>query len=324
MAVRPQEREAKQARAALTLVELLVVIAVIAILIALLLPAVQAAREAARKVHCRNNLKQLGLALHNYANQHREHLPAWIPAAFDAAGRRAVPTNSDLKWQQYSWRSTLLSFHEEQSLYDRLDLSRGPTDPKNHLVLARTLPIHQCPSTDGYPRMIDGFGAGRRPRPPAAAVDYSGSLGGAVIGVGQGVWTGINVETGGNFDTPDEVFMREFVAPPRLASIEDGLSNTLAIYEQAAKPLNIVDGLRDLAEPFSVGAWLTCDIGSFDSSNGINRLNYWQLYSDHPGLAHILMCDGAVRVVREGTSPQVLLAIMTRAGGEVVDLSKLQ
>ena len=112
------------------LVELLVVSAVIGVLVALLLPAVRAARKAARKVRCRNNLKQVGLALHNYANQHREHLPARISRSFDAAGRRVSPS-LDLKWQQYSWHSTLLPFHEEQSLDDQLDLSRAPMDAKN-------------------------------------------------------------------------------------------------------------------------------------------------------------------------------------------------
>jgi prepilin-type N-terminal cleavage/methylation domain-containing protein len=317
-------------RRAFTLVEVLVAIAIIGVLIALLLPAVQAAREAARKVQCRNNLKQIGLALHNYANQHREHLPAWISASFDAAGRRVSPV-LDIKWQQYSWRSTLLPFHEEQSLYDRLDLSRAPLDPKNQPVLAHSLPIYQCPSTDGYPRMIDGFGAGRRPRPPAAALDYSGNFGHAKAG--QGAWAGINTETDWDYDTSSNVLLREWVAPPRLANIEDGLSNTVLVFEQAAKPLwiqTLLDVHRPperrelLLEPFECGAWLTSEVGGFGWAEGFNLDNYFSLYSDHPGLVHILMCDGAVRVVREGTSPHVIGSIMTRAGGEVVDISKLQ
>ncbi|MFO0897740.1 MAG: DUF1559 domain-containing protein [Pirellulales bacterium] len=313
-------------RVGFTLTEVLVAIFIIAILIALLLPAVQAAREAARKMQCRNNLKQVGLALHNYANQHREHLPAWISASFDAAGRRVSPA-LDIKWQQYSWRSTLLPFHEEQSLYDRLDLSRAPLDPKNQPILAHFLPIHQCPSTNGYPRMIDGFGTGSRPRPSAAALDYSGSFDPR----GAGAWSGINAETDWDNQLSSDVLIRAAVAPPRLANIEDGLSNTLLVFEQAAKPLRIETLLNQpperqelLLEPFECGAWMTSEEGGIGWPEGFNLDNYYSLYSDHPGLVHILMCDGAVRVVRAGTSPHLIGSIMTRAGGEVVDISKLQ
>jgi prepilin-type processing-associated H-X9-DG protein len=79
-----------------------------------------------------------------------------------------------------------------------------------------------------------------------------------------------------------------------------------------------------VVQPPDQGAWLTGELGGFDPWNGMNQRNFNELYSEHPGLAHILMCDGAVRVVREGTAPEVLLAIMSRAGGEVVDLSALR
>lgn len=311
-------------RRAFTLTELLVVIAVIAILIALLLPAVQAAREAARKVHCRNNLKQLGLALHNYANQHRDHLPAWIPAAFDGAGKPFAGGSEVLYWRYFSWRSTILPFQEQGALYDGIDFSRPPTDSKNQPVLGHLLPIYQCPSTDGYPRMIDGFGEGAIPRPRAAALDYSGSRGFGGKGYSPGVWSGTNSESDFNYDTPSVVRFREVIAPPRLASIEDGLSNTMLIFEQAAKPVVIRDDQRDLTQPLTLGAWLTSEVGHFESSFGINQWNFWQIYSEHPGLSHILLCDGAVRAVGDGATPQFLDSLVTRAGGEVVDISKLQ
>ncbi len=316
-------------RPGFTLVEVLVAILIIAILIALLLPAVQAAREAARKMQCRNNLRQIGLALHNYANQNRDHLPAWTPAGFNAAGKplRTFETADAFYWQRFSWRATLLPFHEQQALFDRLDFLQAPTAVTNQPVLAQVLPIYQCPSTRGYPRRVDEFGSGRPPKPIAGALDYSGYSGGhqGNLGGWSGVWSSVTHESNVNGDISGEVRFSETFAPPRLADIEDGLSNTLMVFEQTGKPesLGTVSWVT-VAQSRHWGAWLTGETGWLDPYNGMNQWNMDELYSDHPGLAHILMCDGAVRVVREGTSTQVLLAIMSRAQGEVVDLSKLQ
>ncbi|MFO0896820.1 MAG: DUF1559 domain-containing protein [Pirellulales bacterium] len=316
---------ARAASRGLTLVELMVVVAVIGILVALLLPAVLAAREAARKIQCRNNLKQIGLALHNYANQHREHLPAWTPAAFDEAGKRYSGSTRNTLWNQFSWRATLLPFHEEQALYGHIDFRKPPTTPANQPVLAHVLTIYQCPSTEGYPRKIGGFGLGRPPKPTAAALDYAGYLGedNGVLGGQPGLWSSVSLESNAGLDIGGADRYREIFAPPRLANIEDGLSNTLMVLEQAKKPENILEG-KVLEQVPDEGAWLTSERGQFDPWNGMNNWNFNRLYSEHPGLAFILMCDGAVRTVREGTSPQVLSAIQSRAGGEVVDVSGLQ
>ncbi len=313
-------------RAAFTLVELLVVIFAIAILIALLLPAVQAAREAGRRVHCRNNLKQMGLALHVYADAHREHLPAFIRVAFNTQGRRVKGTETLAHWQSFSWRSTLLPFHEQQALYNQLDFSKPPgaTDA-NRAVLATFLDIYQCPSTPGYRRIIPAIGASAPPKgPPAAAFDYAGSF--SVLGLDawnpnlKGVWSTVQAAfvPGERLD-----YEHDRCRPPRLTDVDDGLSNTLLVVEQAGKPNLIHRSLPDIDwSPWvgTVGPWLACEIDYFilDGQREVSWCNYSSLYAYHPGVGNVLMCDGAVRGVRDTADCMVVTAIVSRSGGEAV------
>ena len=120
-----------------TLVELLVVIAVIGMLVALLLPAVQAAREAARRAHCQNNLKQIGLGLQQYHDQHEVFPIGCIE------WRRWLSTTG----RQLAWSAYLLPFLEQQPLYDRLDLSKPFDDPVNANPASTVLSVYVCPSS---------------------------------------------------------------------------------------------------------------------------------------------------------------------------------
>ena len=122
-----------------TLIELLVVIAIIAILIALLLPAVQQAREAARRTTCKNNLMQLGLALQNIEAQY-EHLP---PGTINDSG----PIRNQPKGNHVSWIVQLLPFIDQGNAFEHYDASVGVYDPKNAQVRALVIPVLRCPSS---------------------------------------------------------------------------------------------------------------------------------------------------------------------------------
>lgn len=121
-------------RAGFTLLELIVVICIIAILVAFFLPATRRAREPARRTQCKNNLKQIGLALHNYYATYGAFPP---PYTVDADGRPL-----------HSWRTLILPFLEQQPLYEKIDLSKPWNDPINAEAYAARIPSYDCPSDD--------------------------------------------------------------------------------------------------------------------------------------------------------------------------------
>jgi prepilin-type N-terminal cleavage/methylation domain-containing protein len=121
-----------------TLVELLVVIAVVGILVAMLLPARRGAREAARRASCANNLKQIGLALHNYASEYGALPPAYT----------VDPEGTPL----HSWRTLILPFMEQQALYEKIDLGKPWNDPENMEAYDTVISTYECPSADSPPR----------------------------------------------------------------------------------------------------------------------------------------------------------------------------
>src|SRR5690606_16495866 len=132
-------RSLSRRRSGFTLVELLVVIAIIAILIALLLPAVQQAREAARRVQCKNNLAQLSLAVQNYAMAHQV-LP---PGCVNPTG----PIRSEPSGYHYSWIVQLLPYIDEANAFNKFDFTRSVYDPQHYRVASHRIAVLTCPST---------------------------------------------------------------------------------------------------------------------------------------------------------------------------------
>src|SRR6266852_4472874 len=129
-------------RPAFTLVELLVVIAIIGVLIALLLPAVQKAREAANRVKCRNNLHQIGIALHLYHGDHGKFPSGYIWKSTNVAPPD-VPTQTDPGW---SWAALMLQYIEQDNLYRQIDFQSSVSDPINEPIRTTILSLFVCPT----------------------------------------------------------------------------------------------------------------------------------------------------------------------------------
>ncbi len=207
-----------------TLIELLVVIAIIATLVAILLPAVQQAREAARRSTCKNNLKQIGIALHNYHDTYNR-LPAGITNSGSGGGDRPA----------WGWGSSILPQIEQTALYDALNVGDTPlrslyvssaTDATKALLQAR-ISVYRCPSDvtpDTNPNDWGHTGTGR-----PFQVGTSNYVG---MGSYDGVVRAADANYSGN--KKDGVFY--FDSQVRFADITDGLSNTIFIAERDGGP----------------------------------------------------------------------------------------
>lgn len=192
-----------------TLIELLVVIAIIAILISLLLPAVQQAREAARRTQCRNNLKQIGLALHNYLDVHSMFPPAFVSD---------ISTN-DTAGGQWSIHARILPYLDQANLYNQADLSLAYDDPANGDIASQRVAAYLCPSEINDRVRLDGTDPIHYP------INY-GYNGGT-----WNVWDNLTREAGNGAFAPNYGFRpRDFI---------DGTSNTLGFSEvKAFTPYN--------------------------------------------------------------------------------------
>ena len=151
----------KNARSGFTLVELLVVIAIIGILVGLLLPAVQAAREAARRMQCSNNIKQLALALHNYESAHKSFPPGSISPRLSGTYPPTAPGTNQARTAGYSWSMFILPYIEQSAIYNATVgtqpvLGRIVADPLTLPLLQTPLATFRCPSERGTRAVLCG------------------------------------------------------------------------------------------------------------------------------------------------------------------------
>ena len=322
-------------RGGFTLVELLVVIAIIGVMVGLLLPAVQAAREAARRMSCSNNLKQIGLAFHNYESTFKT-----LPAAWGVY-QPAPPYNLQ------GVGIALLPFMEQTALVDLYNSTisasnqGGPLGIANIVVISTPLASFVCPSAPGgIDRLYDGaIPAGSLPGLAAltwraAPSDYSVTTG--VRGVYANLaFVGIPASNRGG-----AMSQSTFQAPAnnRMASITDGTSNTFFMGERTGGN-RVYSGMRELVVPAPViGAqgggwgdpllgehWITGTVRnpSFPAVQGPCAINCTNIrsagfHSFHPGGCHFLMADASVSFFSDSAQPLIIAGRITRANGEVL------
>ena len=335
-------------RRAFTLIELLVVIAIIAILIGLLLPAVQKVREAAARMKCANNFKQLGLALHHYEGVYGKFPPAFT----------GDPGTSGLPGYFFSWSvlAQLNPYLEQTNIFNRMDLTQPMYVPPaynisaaNQFAVVQIVPLFLCPSDKMQP-VSSAYGVTNMGPTNYAACFGSGATGG-------GAPYGSPWNADGAFPAKDGV---------RVTAVTDGTSNTAAMSESIlgdgpesatgaapGKP-DMVYGYTGFGTPVTPGAcgsagqwnytnrrgfmwasgeircatynhFLTPNSPQYDCiTNDVNpgpgqytAVGFRAARSRHPGGVNLLLCDGSVRFARDSVSAQTWQAIGTRAGGEI-------
>lgn len=303
----------KPKSAGFTLVELLVVIAIIGILVAMLLPAIQSARAASRRLQCKNNVRQTTLAALNYASDFGR-----LPSLWSGVGEKP--------WDHFAWRTQLLPFMEYGPVHDQIDFGSSPMDPVNRDVISQLILEFQCPATPGYSRFLDTLGSGPTVFNGlnAATHDYVAVHDVTEItrtSARRGLWNGgpeLEFIDGGGFG--GDRFSAELRRmTPLLAAVRDGLSNTIMLIEQAAKPDGFGPNLQNIDAAPTEGAWATGDYSSF-FGEGINVANYTDPYAFH-GAVTASFGDGSVVSISDEISPDVLIALLSRDGNEIVDRS---
>jgi prepilin-type N-terminal cleavage/methylation domain-containing protein/prepilin-type processing-associated H-X9-DG protein len=313
-------------RKAFTLIELLVVMAIIAILIGLLVPAVMRVREAANRMTCQNNLKQLGLALLQYEAGFGKFPPGRVIGPLPQAG---VPQAVD-----HGWGPFILNYIEQKALADTYRWDLGNAAPANQPVVTIQLKVFQCPSAE--PNRYFYGGPFARYGGKAACGDY-----GPTWGVDTALLTLQLIDKpadqpyfipGWPNSIPDLWVYRGVLVPNQMtqvAQILDGTSNTIMLAEDAGRPQLWRDGRPISGQPDVLGGpWEAFFSGfvvrgsdsegiSSPGSCAINCTNNLEIYGFHPGGANAVFADGSVHFLHAKSSIRVLAALVTRAGGEV-------
>ncbi len=296
-------------RRGFTLIELLVVIAIVGVLMTLLVPAVQKVREAANRVVCSNNLHNLGLALHQYHEEHAKFPPARVLGPY--------PELTVTTAIEHSWAVFLLPYIEQGRLSPLYHWDRDFRDPLNAAVVSTSLKIMLCPSAE--PRPLDVFTSGGFVNHVTAVGDYTPVL---------------RVEpTLALLNLVDPVADYRGVlnsnAQTRFADIYDGTSNTIMLTECAGRPElwragQHVPGFRvrgagwaDARSAFTMQGF-TYDGLITPGPCGLMCTNDREIYAFHPRGTNVLFADGGVRSLAAGTSIRIVARLLTRNGKEVV------
>jgi prepilin-type N-terminal cleavage/methylation domain-containing protein/prepilin-type processing-associated H-X9-DG protein len=322
--------------AGFTLIELLVVIAIIAILIGLLLPAVQKVREAAARMKCSNNLKQIGLALHNFESAKGGLPPCRVQGG---AAFPELPAGA-----RHTWAPYIFPYIEQQGLYNQynfnVDFTNGTDTSKgttNKQVVTTPVPLFICPSApdgDGGPRAVQGA------VPNMAVTDYSPTTSIFLVN-GNPYLTVPIMPAAADPELPKHLrgALGQNVYRP-FSYIADGLSNTTAFAEDAGRPQTWVLGRRAAPDwppqtpgyRQSIGGWADqnnlINVAGIDPTLPpptqnwpgpciVNCDNGVDIYSFHSGGANIVLADGAVRFLRASAAYNVVCMLLDPKDGNV-------
>ncbi|MGA2033290.1 MAG: DUF1559 domain-containing protein [Thermoguttaceae bacterium] len=322
-------------RTAFTLVELLVVIAIMGVLVALLLPAVQAAREAGRRLQCKNNLKQIGLALQNYHDSQRS-FPAGYTSQVGPGGL------ADDKGPGWGWAARILPYLELGNLYGQIHFGTDITDPLHATVRATSIPAFLCASDIGKTVFsvdshddsgsYSSFVTDTQGNPVQVAhSNYVGVFGNPEITPDPGF-----LSTDPDRDiTHQGMFYRNSAV--RIADVTDGTSHTLFVGERCSTlayatwtgavtggqvPPKTPDTMNYGPEgaPILVLGHTgdASDVPPHTPNSPVNHVD--DFWSRHPQGVNFLFVDGSVQIIDNLISPPVWWALGTRAGGETTAL----
>ena len=304
-----------------TLIELLVVIAIIAILVALLLPAVQQAREAARRAQCKNNLRQIGLATHNYHDAFNALPSGWI-GADPGVSSGALPHDVN-GMNGFGWSTFILPQLEQSPLYNQIDFNRSIIDstgsPGNLTQIRQPLPVFVCPSD---------------PKPEAWEIEEEANPGTVLAELATTNYVGLfgSIEIDGCENPPgtapvsilgqcvgDGVFYHN--SHVKMRDIRDGSTTTIMVGERATVPESafystwsgVIPGGEENVARILGGADHTPN-----SSNSTSGLHLDDFSSYHEGGAQFVLCDGHVQFITENIDDVVFKSLATIRGREVV------
>ena len=321
----------------LTIIELLVVLTIISVLMALLLPAVSQAREAARRMTCRNHLRQMGIALHNYNDQYRVFPPAEVTAA-GPDGPCLEPDEIEIEdnpgrcTEYASWATLCLPQLDHTPLSELYSHDHPWSDLVNRPAVSTRLDVFVCPTTPGG-RVDTHHVRGAAPMDYGAVTEVERLMFTNVLGVQD---PGVRARHG---------VLSEHTCTD-VGQITDGLSNSILIAECAGRPGVFVSGSPMTATQFLTytGDEVFDDSGRFVVQEGtgwgdpdttievggmmpnsvqhsgpavVNAINTGEVYSFHAGGANVVFADGSVRFLSESIDTWVFVTLCTRAGGEV-------
>jgi len=292
----------KTRRLGFTLVELVAVSAAVSLLGAQLFDAILQSREAARRSECKNNLKQLGLALHNYHDVTNKLAPGWIGADQNPDEPHVFGLNG------WGWQTMLTPYLDQAPLYNTLDFSVSVADEKHAKIVGKTMPVLRC-SSDPFRKktwaLKDSEG---KEIAQVGTTNYVASFGTGDFSKCEKMKPGEVCQGDGLFFHNSSIGFKD---------VKDGTANTLAVGERTTSEK--VDQMTTWSGVFpKAKSPFARTLGTSDQALDAKEKNVSGYGSGHQGISHFLMMDGSARALKNSMDLKVFQALTTRAGGEEI------